>query len=102
MAHSLSLSSIVLLLVASAAGAADWVSPDGKIAFHLPDPDVFVAVKSPPAPFLAQWSLRDGSTNIAVLTVANPTDTPLVQKGLETGTLKSTGGSLVSSSQTTL
>ena len=96
------LSIVVVLLAASCACGAEWVSPDGKISFQTPDDEAFVAVPNPTAPLIAQWSSRDGAANIAFLSVSNPTDEPLEQRGLEDGSAKASGGAVVSSRQTSI
>src|SRR5215203_1068714 len=93
---------VVVLLIASTVCAAEWASPDRKVAFEAPASDEFTAAPTPPAPLIAQWSSRDGSTNIAFLTTPNPQNARLVQAALAVGCLNVSGGSVVSSTQTNL
>lgn len=90
---------VVLATGASRAVAAEWISPDGKLAIDAPTSHGFKAEVNPTAPFIAQWSSRDSKTTIAFLSMPNPRNEAMEQRGLEEGSIQETGGSILSSTR---
>src|SRR5437016_6177764 len=91
----------LLLFAPLRADAAEWVSPDGKIAFRQPPAARFNADASVPSPGLARWMTPDGLTIVVIVRDTSPSDEPLEQSGLVEGTLKQfQQGRLISSSRT--
>ena len=93
--------SALLLNGACLSHAADWISPDGKIAIPRPSPERFIEDLKVPPPGLGRWISPDGMTAIVVVAAPMPLDSPLERSGLEEGTLNQLQpGKLISSSQT--
>src|SRR5256885_1238427 len=93
----------LLPLITTVQVQAEWLSPDGKIAFQQPSAERFRQDKAAPEPALARWVSSDGLVIVAVVHAPNPKNVPLEQSGLEEGAVKQVpGAKLVSSTRTTL
>ncbi len=100
---SLALIGIFVLLTVSCVQAAQWVSPDGKIAIQQPPAPRFTQDQSLTPPAIARWTASDDMDIVAVVVLPNPSNAVPQENGLIEGTLKQLeNGKLISTSRTTL
>lgn len=79
--------SALIAMIASLgiAHAQTWTTPDGFLSVTPPDPETFVAIPSPPEPFLGLWISKDETTKLGVMKTQIPTNIKLNQSLVEEG-----------------
>lgn len=92
MKTSLALAFVAIFALSGMAHAQTWTTPDGFLSVTEPDSETFVAIPSPPEPFLGLWISRDETTRLAVMTMEIPANIELNQSSAEEGLAEEMGG----------
>ncbi len=83
---------LAILVSSGTTGAQTWTTPDGFLSVTQPDTEKFIAVDSPPEPFVGLWVSKDEATKLGVMKTVIPTNVRLIQSSVEKGLAEEFGG----------